>query len=72
MYTRLMQCEMEDYKRIMCCLIALGLDDVDMMARAACLSPHSVKAYRKECRELVGKAKNTSTVGMDDGKKNRS
>lgn len=53
MYTRLMQCEMEDNKRIMCCLIALGLDDVDMMVRAACLSPHSVKAYRKECRKTV-------------------
>ena len=53
LYTRLMQCEMEDNKRIMCCLIALGLDDVDMMARAACLSPHSVKAYRKECRKTV-------------------
>ncbi|MBR2358917.1 MAG: hypothetical protein IKA75_00630 [Bacteroidaceae bacterium] len=53
LYTRLMQCEMEDNKRIMCCLIALGLDDVDMMARAACLSPHSVKAYRKECRETL-------------------
>ncbi len=53
LYTRLMQCEMEDNKRIMCCLIALGLDDVDMMARAACLSPHSVKAYRKECRKAV-------------------
>ncbi len=53
LFAHLMQCEMEDNKRIMCCLIALGLDDVDMMVRAACLSPHSVKAYRKECRKVV-------------------
>ncbi len=40
-------------KMTMCYLIALGLDDVDMMSRAACLAPNSVKAYRKECREVV-------------------
>ncbi len=39
---------------LFCYLIALGLDDVEMMARAACLAPNSVKAYRKECLQVVG------------------
>lgn len=40
-------------KQTMCYLMALGLDDVEMMSRAACLAPNSVKAYRKECREMI-------------------
>lgn len=40
-------------KQAMCYLMALGLDDVEMMSRAACLAPNSVKAYRKECREMI-------------------
>ncbi|MBR5803847.1 MAG: hypothetical protein IKY31_05875 [Bacteroidaceae bacterium] len=44
---------LERNKLTMCYLIALGLDDIDMMSRAACLAPNSVKAYRKECREVV-------------------
>ena len=50
---KLEKCELERKKLTMCYLMALGLDDVEMMARAACLAPNSVKAYRKECRELV-------------------
>ena len=50
---QLEKCELERKKLTMCYLMALGLDDVEMMARAACLAPNSVKAYRKECRELV-------------------
>ena len=50
---QLVQCKLEENRMILCCLIALGLDDVDMMARAACLAPNSVKTYRKECRELL-------------------
>jgi tetratricopeptide (TPR) repeat protein len=46
-------CGLNRNKLTMCYLIALGLDDIDMMARAACLAPNSVKAYRKECREVV-------------------
>jgi peptidoglycan hydrolase CwlO-like protein len=43
-----------EWKRLtMCYLMALGLDDIDMMSRAACLAINSVKAYRKECREAV-------------------
>ena len=43
-----------DLKKLtMCYLMALGLDDIDMMARAACLAVSSVKRYRKECRETV-------------------
>lgn len=41
-------------KLTICYLIALGLDDVEMMARASCLAPNSVKAYRKECLQVVG------------------
>ena len=40
-------------KKTMCCLMALGLDDEEMMARASCLAPNSVKKYHKECRQLV-------------------
>lgn len=50
---RLVQCELEENRMILCCLMALGLDDVEMMACAACLAPNSVKTYRKECRELL-------------------
>ena len=50
---KLEKCELERKKLTMCYLMALGLDDVEMMARAACLSVNSVKTYRKECRELV-------------------
>ena len=46
-------CGLNRNKLTMCYLIALGLDDIDMMSRAACLAPNSVKAYRKECREVV-------------------
>ena len=53
MGTTLDQSGLERNKLTMCYLIALGLDDVSMMARAACLAPNSVKAYRKECREIV-------------------
>ena len=53
MAEKLEKCELERKKLTMCYLMALGLDDVEMMARAACLAPNSVKAYRKECRELV-------------------
>lgn len=53
LHRKLDDCGVERKKLTMCYLIALGLDDVDMMACAACLVPNSVKAYRKECRELV-------------------
>lgn len=53
LHHKLEGCELNRGKLTMCYLIALGLDDMDMMARAACLAPNSVKAYRKECRELV-------------------
>ena len=46
-------CELNRGKLTMCYLMALGLDDIDMMARAACLAVSSVKRYRKECREVV-------------------
>lgn len=50
---RLNHCGLERKKLTLCYLIALGLDDVEMMSRAACLAPNSVRAYHKECRELV-------------------
>ncbi len=50
---QLVQCELEENRMILCCLIALGLDDVEMMACAACLAINSVKTYRRECREVV-------------------
>lgn len=53
LHRKLDDCGLEWKKLTMCYLIALGLDDVDMMACAACLAPNSVKVYRKECRELV-------------------
>lgn len=46
-------CGLEWKKLTICYLIALGLDDVEMMARAACLAPNSVKAYRKECLQVM-------------------
>ena len=53
LHHKLEGCGLPKNKMTMCYLIALGLDDVDMMSRAACLAPNSVKAYRKECREVV-------------------
>ena len=50
---RLDRCGLERKKLTMCYLMALGLDDVEMMSRAACLSVNSVKTYRRECREVV-------------------
>ena len=50
---RLENSGLERKKLTMCYLMALGLDDVEMMSRAACLSVNSVKAYRRECREVV-------------------
>lgn len=47
------KCDLDWKKLTMCYLIALGLDDVEMMSRAACLAPNSVKAYRKKCYEVV-------------------
>lgn len=44
---------LERNKPTMCYLIVLGLENIDMMARAVCLAPNSVKVYRKECREVV-------------------
>ena len=53
LHHKLEGCGLPKNKMTMCYLIALGLDDVDMMSRAACLAPNSVKAYRKECREVI-------------------
>ena len=53
LYARLEQCELDKKKRTLCCMIALGLDDIDMMAEAVCLSPYTVKDYCKECMEVV-------------------
>lgn len=53
LHERLENSGLEWKKLTMCYLIALGLDDIDMMARAACLAVSSVKRYRKECREVV-------------------
>lgn len=53
LHNQLDNCGLEWKKLTMCYLMALGLDDVDMMSRAACLAPNSVKTYRKECRELL-------------------
>lgn len=53
-YALLEKCGLEWKKLTICYLIALGLDDVEMMARAACLAPNSVKAYRKKCLQVVG------------------
>lgn len=50
---KLQNCGLERNKLTMCYLMALGLDDVEMMSRAACLAPNSVKAYHKECWEMV-------------------
>ena len=59
-------------KRVMCYLIVLGLDDMTIMFRITGKREDTIKRYYRECRELVSKAKNTSTVGMDDDKKNLS
>ena len=53
LHDKLEICGLERNKLTMCYLIDLGLDDVKMMACAAFLAPNSVKAYRKECREMV-------------------
>ncbi len=53
LHERLANSGLERKKLTMCYLMALGLDDVEMMSRAACLAPNSVKAYRKECREAL-------------------
>ena len=53
LYAQLEQCELDKKKRTLCCMIALGLDDIDMMAEAVCLSPYTVKEYYKECEEMV-------------------
>ncbi|MBP3553991.1 MAG: hypothetical protein J6K05_12640, partial [Bacteroidaceae bacterium] len=53
LHRKLDDCGLEWKKLTMCYLMALGLDDVEMMSRAACLAVNSVKAYRKECREVV-------------------
>lgn len=53
LHARLEQSGLEWKKLTMCYLMALGLDDVGMMSQAACLAPNSVKAYRKECRQVL-------------------
>jgi len=60
---RLDRCGLERKKLTMCYLIALGLDDVEMMSRAACLSVNSVKAYHRECREVVEAPSNSPKGG---------
>ena len=58
LHAQLEQGELDKKKRTLCCMIALGLDDIDMMADAVCLSPYTVKDYCKECREVVERIKN--------------
>lgn len=53
MNVRLETCGLEWNKLVICYLLALGIDDVEMMARAACLAPNTVKAYLKECKKVV-------------------
>ena len=53
MNVRLETCGLEWNKLTICYLLALGIDDVEMMARAACLAPNTVKAYLKECKKVV-------------------
>ena len=53
LYAQLEQCVLDKKKRTLCCMIALGLDDIDMMAEAVCLSPYTVKEYYKDCEEMV-------------------
>lgn len=53
LHARLEQCELDKKKRTLCCMIALGLDDIDMMAEAVCLSTYTVNDYCKECRGVV-------------------
>ena len=55
LHERLENCGLEWKKLTMCYLMALGLDDVEMMARASCLSPNSVKAYRAQVRAALKK-----------------
>lgn len=54
LHSRLTQLEMDNKKRTLCCMIALGLDDIDMMAEAVCLSPHTVREYYGECCGVIG------------------
>lgn len=56
LHERLENCGLEWKKLTMCYLMALGLDDVEMMARASCLSPNSVKAYRTQVKAVLGEA----------------
>ena len=60
---RLDRCGLERKKLTMCYLMALGLDDVEMMSRAACLSVNSVKTYHRECREVVEASSNSLKGG---------
>ena len=60
---RLDRCGLERKKLTMCYLMALGLDDVEMMSRAACLSVNSVKAYHRECREVIEASSNSPKGG---------
>ena len=41
-------------KQLMCYLIALDLNDEEMMFRASCKKLQTVQRYRKECEELMG------------------
>ena len=41
-------------KQLMCYLIALDLNDEEMMYRASCKKLQTVQRYRKECEELMG------------------
>ena len=45
--------------------ISVILDDIDMMARAACLAVSSVKRYRKECREAVAALQILSVISLE-------
>ena len=53
LHARLEQCELDKKKWTLCCMIALGLDDIDMMAEAVCLSTYTVNDYCKEFRGVV-------------------
>ena len=54
LHARLTKLDLDKKKRTLCCMIALGLDDIDMMAEAVCLSPHTVSEYYRECCEVIG------------------
>lgn len=53
LHTRLENNPMDWKKQTLCCLIALGLDDAEMMQRASCLAPNSIRVYRKECQRMM-------------------